>query len=148
MVSPMQPAPPPPASLVAQPVMWEPFFEPSHALISTTPFASSAASPSPPTKPPHATYRLKKRKWNNTSQDTRKHLTKDAVESFYTIACEERAHQEINNKVAGFWRNKRKQDSAEDVFSAAKKKKTLDGMVEGKVPPGLNDDAVKKVKEG
>ncbi|KAK3846026.1 MAG: hypothetical protein J3R72DRAFT_520738 [Linnemannia gamsii] len=148
MVSPMQPAPPPPALLVVQSVMWEPSFEPSHALISSVPFASSAASPSLPTKPPHATYHLKKRKQNRTSNDNRKHLTKDAVESFYTIACEERAHQEINNKVAGFWRNKRKKDSADDVFTAAKKKKTLDGMVEGRVPPGLNDDAIKKVKEG
>jgi hypothetical protein len=70
------------------------------------------------------------------------------VLSSYFHYSEERAHQEINNKVAGFWRNKRKKDSADDIFTAAKKKKTLDGMVEGRVPPGLNDDAVKKVKEG
>ncbi|KAF9538417.1 hypothetical protein EC957_006764 [Mortierella hygrophila] len=144
-VSPMQPAPPP---LVSLPFTWDPFLEPSHSLISTAPFASSPASPSPPTKPPHAMYHLKKRKENHTSKDTRKHLTIDVAESFYTIACEEPAHQEINNKVAGFWRNKRKKDSPDDVFTAAKKKKTLDGMVAGRVPPGLNDEAVKKVKEG
>ncbi|KAG0247757.1 hypothetical protein BGZ95_008448, partial [Linnemannia exigua] len=61
---------------------------------------------------------------------------------------EERALQEINNKVDGFWRNKRTKDPANDVFTTAKKKKTLDGMLEGRVPPGLNDDAVKKIKKG
>ncbi|OAQ23204.1 hypothetical protein K457DRAFT_1824833 [Linnemannia elongata AG-77] len=119
------------------------------SLVSTveSPPLPSPASPPPPTKPPHATYHLKKRKGNYTANDTRKHLTKDVIENFYTIACEERAHQEINNKVAGFWKNKRKKDSADEVFTAAKKKKTLDVMLDGRVPPGLNDDAVKKVKE-
>ncbi|KAG0290480.1 hypothetical protein BGZ97_006161 [Linnemannia gamsii] len=102
----------------------------------------------PQTTPPYATFRTEKRRQIRTSHDSRKHLTSDVVKSFYTGACNDRIRDDVNQKVTGMWLKRREQDTPSEVFTDAMKRKIMDGMLKGRVPAGLNETAVERVKAG
>ncbi|KAF9108902.1 hypothetical protein BGX30_008593, partial [Mortierella sp. GBA39] len=110
--------------------------------------ASPPAPSAPQTTPPHATFRIGKRRQTHTPKDSRKHLTSDVVKSFYTGACNDRIRDNVNEKVTGMWLKRREQDTPSEVFTDVKKRKIMDGMLKGRVPAGLNDTAVERVKVG
>jgi hypothetical protein len=46
------------------------------------------------------------------------------------------------------WLKRREQDTPSEVFTDAMKRKIMDGMLKGRVPAGLNETAVERVKAG
>ncbi|KAG0248072.1 hypothetical protein BGZ95_008229, partial [Linnemannia exigua] len=60
----------------------------------------------------------------------------------------DRIRDDVKEKVTRMWSKKREQDTVSEVFTDERKRKTMDGMLKGRVSTGMNDRAVGRVKAG